>query len=142
MDEDLATQYQTEERWSNIVTASSILAILIASLGLFGLATLTVTKRTREIGIRKVLGASVMRVVALIAGDFVKLVGIAAIVAWPLAFFGMSRWMRDFAHHIDITLWPFVWAALVAVGIALLTISFRTIGAALINPVRALGHRG
>lgn len=142
MDEDLATQYQTEERWSNIVTVSSILAILIASLGLFGLATLTVAKRTREIGIRKVLGASVLRVVGLIAGDFVKLVGLAAIIAWPLAYFGMSRWMRDFAHHIDITFWPFILAALAAVGIALLTISFRTVGAALINPVNALGHRG
>ena len=141
LDEDVATQYQTEERWSNIVTASSILAILIASLGLFGLATLTVGKRTKEIGIRKVLGASVPRVVLLIAGEFVKLVGIAAIIAWPLAYFGMLQWFEDFANHIPISIGPFLLAALAALAIALLTISTRTIGAALINPVRALGRR-
>ena len=142
LDEDVATQYQTEERWSNIVTASSILAILIASLGLFGLATLTVAKRTKEIGIRKVLGASVPRVVLMIAGEFIKLVGIAAVIAWPLAYLGMNRWLGDFANHISISGWPFVLAALAAAAIALITVSSRTIGAALVNPVRALGQRG
>lgn len=141
LDEDLANLYQTEEQWSNIVTASSILAILIASLGLFGLATLTVSKRTREIGIRKVLGASVPRVVFLIASEFVKLVAVAAVIAWPLAYFGMMQWLDDFANHIPISVWPFILAAVAALGIALLTVSSRTIGAALVNPVRALGRR-
>jgi putative ABC transport system permease protein len=141
LDDDVASQYQIEERWSNIVTASSILAVLIASLGLFGLATLTVAKRTKEIGIRKVLGASIPRVVILIAGEFAKLVGIAAVIAWPLAYFGMNEWMSDFANRIDISFWPFLLAALAALAIALLTISSRAIGAALVNPVRALGQR-
>ena len=141
LDEDVANQYQTEERWSNIVTASSILAILIASLGLFGLATLTVTKRTKEIGIRKVLGASVPRVVLMIAGEFIKLVSIAAVIAWPLAYLGMNRWLGDFANHVSISFWPFILAALAAAAIALVTVSSRTIGAALINPVKALGQR-
>ena len=141
LDEDVAAQYQTEERWSNIVTASSILAIMIASLGLFGLATLTVAKRTKEIGIRKVLGASVPRVVGLIAGEFAKLVGIAAVIAWPLAYLGMNRWLGDFANHVSISVWPFVLAAVVALAIALITISSRAVGAALVNPVNALGRR-
>ncbi len=142
LDEDLAAQYQTEERWSGIVRASALLAVLIASLGLFGLATLSVSRRTREIGIRKVLGASVPRVVMLVAGEFVKLVAIAAVIAWPLAYLGMNKWLDDFANRIDISLWPFLLAGLVAVGIALITISTRAISAAMINPVRALRNRG
>ncbi|MFK7843986.1 MAG: ABC transporter permease [Rhodothermales bacterium] len=141
LDEDVATQYQTEERWSGIVTSSALLAILIASLGLFGLATLTVSQRTREIGIRKVLGASMPKVVLLISSDFVKLVGIAAVIAWPLAYFGMTKWLSDFASKIDISIWPFAIAALLAIGIAMLTISSRAIGAAMINPVKALRYR-
>ena len=141
LDEDVAAQYATEERWSGIVTSSALLAVLIASLGLFGLATLSVTRRTREIGIRKVLGASVSKVVLLITGEFVKLVVIAAVIAWPLAYLGMNKWLGDFASKIDINLWPFLLAGLVAIGIALVTISSRAIGAAMINPVRALRYR-
>ena len=142
LDEDVATQYQTEERWQNIVILSAFFAVLIASLGLFGLATLTVAKRTREIGIRKVLGADVQRVVVLITSDFVKLVALAALLASPLAFFSMQRWMGNFAYHIDISIWPFVLASLAAVGIAVLTISSRAIRAALTNPIYALKNDG
>ncbi len=138
LDEDLASQYMTEERWRHIVTLSAIFAILIASLGLFGLATLTVARRTREIGIRKVLGAGVERVVFLITKDFVKLVAIASVLASPLAFFGVRRWLDQFAYHIDINLWPFVIAPVVAIVIAMLTISSRAARAALINPVQTL----
>ena len=138
LDEDLAGMYQTEERWRHIVSLSAVFAILIASLGLFGLATLTVAKRTREIGIRKVLGANVSRLIVLVSGDFIKLVAIAAAVASPLAFFGMRRWLDTFAYHIDISIWPFLIAPLLAMGIAMLTISSRAARAALIDPVKAL----
>ncbi|MBX2821455.1 MAG: ABC transporter permease [Rhodothermaceae bacterium] len=138
LDEDVAGQYQTEEQWQSIVTLSAVFAILIASLGLFGLATLTVARRTREIGIRKVLGANVRRVVMLIAGDFIKLVLIASVLAAPLAFWGIHNWLQNFAYAIDISIWPFVVAPVVAVCIAILTISSRAAQAALTNPVQAL----
>ena len=138
LDEDVASQYQTEEQWQSIVTLSALFAILIASLGLFGLATLTVSKRTREIGIRKVLGASLQRVVMLIASDFIKLVAIASVLAAPLAFWGMYKWLQNFAYAIEISIWPFILAPLVAILIAMLTISSRAAKAALTNPVQAL----
>lgn len=138
LDEDVASQYQTEEQWQSIVTLSALFAILIASLGLFGLATLTVTKRTREIGIRKVLGANVRRLVMLIASDFIKLVAVASFLAAPIAYWGMRQWLQNFAYAIDISIWPFVLAPLAAMAIAMLTISSRAAQAALINPVRAL----
>lgn len=141
LDQDVATQYETEERWSGIVSSSALLAVLIASLGLFGLATLSVSRRTREIGIRKVLGASVPRIALLVSGEFIKLVSIAAVIAWPLAYFGLNQWLDDFANRIDISLWPFLLAGVIAVGIALITISSRTVGAAMINPVRALRYK-
>lgn len=140
LDEDLAQQYQNEQRWSTIVTYSALLAILIACLGLFGLATLSVTKRTKEIGIRKVLGASVPSVVALIAGEFVKLIALAAVIAWPLAYFGMQRWLEGFAYRIDMGIGAFVLAAFGALAIALLTISYRAFRAAVADPVKALRY--
>jgi putative ABC transport system permease protein len=140
LDEDLATQYQTEQRWSNIVTYSSILAILIACLGLFGLATLSVARRTKEIGIRKVLGASVPGVVQLVAREFVVLVAIASVLAWPLAYFGMHRWLEDFAYRINLGVGAFLWATFAALAIALLTISYHAIRAALADPVKALRY--
>jgi len=140
LDEDLATQYETEQRWSSIVTYSAILAILIGCLGLFGLATLSVTRRTKEIGIRKVLGASVPGVVQLVAREFVVLVAMAAVLAWPLAYFGMTRWLEDFAYRIDLGVGAFLWATLAALGIALLTISYHAIRAALADPVKALRY--
>ena len=138
LDEDVASQYQTEERWQSIVSLSSVFAILIASLGLFGLATLTVTKRKRELGIRKVLGANVQRLVVLIASDFVKLVAVASAGAALIAFFGMRQWLETFAYAIDLTVWPFIIAPVVAMLIAMLTISSRAVKAALTNPVMAL----
>ncbi len=138
LDDDLARQYMNEQRWSTIVTYSSLFAILIACLGLFGLATLSVTKRTKEIGIRKVLGASVPSVVTLIAGEFVKLIAVAAVLAWPLAYFGMERWLESFAYRIDMGVGAFVLAAVGAMLIALATISYRAFRAAVADPVKAL----
>ena len=140
LDEDLASQYRTEQRWSRIITYSATLAIFIACLGLFGLATLSVTRRTKEIGIRKVLGASVPGVVLLVAGEFAKLVALAAVLAWPLAYVGMQRWLEDFAYRIDIA-WPiFFIAGLAALFVALITISYQAVRAALADPVKALRY--
>ena len=114
------------------------MAVFIACLGLFGLATFTAEQRTKEIGVRKVLGASVASVVALLSKDFLKLVGIAILIASPIAWYGMNRWLQDFAYKIDIEWWVFALAGLLAIGIALLTISFQSIKAALMNPVKSL----
>ncbi|RYZ31855.1 MAG: FtsX-like permease family protein, partial [Sphingobacteriales bacterium] len=110
----------------------------IACLGLFGLATFTAEQRTKEIGVRKVLGASVASIVTLLSKDFLKLVCIAILIASPLAWYGMNRWLQDFAYKIDLEWWVFALAGLLAIGIALLTVSFQSIKAALMNPVKSL----
>ena len=114
------------------------LAILVACIGLFGLATFTAEQRTKEIGVRKVLGASVVSIVALLSTDFLKLVIVAIVVASPVAWYAMNRWLNDFAYKIDIEWWVFALAGLLAVGIALLTVSFQSIKAALMNPAKSL----
>ncbi|MBC8153538.1 MAG: FtsX-like permease family protein, partial [Bacteroidetes bacterium] len=121
-----------------IVLYFSGIAILISCLGLFGLAAFTAEQRTKEIGVRKVLGASVSSIVALLSKDFLKLVLIAIVVASPIAWFAMNRWLQDFAYKIDIEWWVFALAGLLAVGIALLTVSFQSVKAALMNPVKSL----
>jgi len=140
LDADIANQYQTEQRWSNIVTYSSILAIIIACMGLFGLAILTVTKRLREIGIRKVLGASIPNVAGLVAKEFAILVLIASVVAVPLAFFAMSSWLENFAFQITMSPLVFIASAGIAFAIAMGTVSFQSIRAARLNPVETLRH--
>ncbi|NNE69948.1 MAG: FtsX-like permease family protein [Rhodothermales bacterium] len=140
VDEDLAAQYATEQRWQKLVTYSSILAILIACMGLFGLAILTVGRRTKEIGIRKVLGASVPGVTGLLSREFAVLVGLASLLAVPLAWYAMSRWLESFAFHIQITPWVFVGASLLALAIALGTVSLHAVRAAMANPVQSLRY--
>jgi putative ABC transport system permease protein len=138
LDDDLAQQYQAEQRWSAIITSSSLFAIFIACLGLFGLATLTVVRRTKEIGIRKVLGATVAGLTGLIVREFALLVGVATVIAWPLAYWGLSRWLQHFAYHIDMPWWAFPVAGGVALLIAVLTVSVRALGAAHTDPARVL----
>jgi len=133
-------QYLAEERWSQIVSYSAIFAMIIACLGLFGLAALLVVRRTKEIGIRKVLGASTAGIVNLLSKDFAKLVVMANLVAWPLAYFVMNKWLQDFAYRIQPEVWTFLGAGILALGIALLTISFQAIKSALANPVEALRY--
>ena len=116
----------------------TLLAIFIACLGLFGLASYVVTQRTKEIGIRKVLGASVVGVAGLLAKDFLKLVLVAIALASPLGWWAMQKWLQDFAYHIDIQWWMFVTAGMAAIFIAGLTVSFQSIRAALANPVKSL----
>ena len=138
VDQELDNQYRTEQRTGQIVFYFSGLAILISCLGLFGLAAFTAEQRTKEIGVRKVLGASVASIVTLLSKDLLKLVLIAIVIASPIAWYAMNQWLKDFAYRIDISWWVFALAGLLAVSIALLTVSFQSIKAALMNPVKSL----
>lgn len=138
LDESLNNMYMAEQRLATIVKVASVLSIFIACMGLFGLATLIVVRRTREIGIRKVLGAGTGNLVRLLSKDFVLLVIIASLLAFPLAWWSLDRWLQDFANRIDIEWWVFVVAAAIALLIALVTVSIQAIRAALANPVKSL----
>ena len=138
LDEQLAKFYETETRTARLINVFTGIAILICCLGLYGLVSFVVVQRTKEIGIRKVLGASVASIVALLSKDFLKLVLVAIVIASPLAWYAMHRWLQDFAYKIDIAWWVFALAGLLAVGIALLTVSFQSVKAALMNPVESL----
>jgi putative ABC transport system permease protein len=138
MDDEFNHIYQNEQRQGGIALSFSLLAIFIACLGLFGLAAYAAEQRTREIGIRKVLGASVGGIVTLLSRDFLLLVLVAALLFFPLAWWGMHHWLQDFAYRIDIGWEIFALAGMVAVMIALLTVSFQAVRAALANPVNSL----
>ena len=138
LDEDIQQQYEAEERWSKVVSGAAILAILIALLGVFGLVSLSLVQRTKEIGIRKVLGASVGQIVGLFGADFMKLMVIATVIATPLAFLLMKKWLQDYSYRIDIHWWVFALAGAAAIVLALTTIGFRSLQAARANPVDAL----
>jgi putative ABC transport system permease protein len=138
LDDDFNGMYASEQRTGKIFVVFAILAIFIACLGLFGLATYAAEQRTKEIGIRKVLGATVSNIAAMLSKDFLKLVIIAAIITFPVAGWVMNKWLQDFAYRINISWWIFLVAGLVAVVIALLTIGFQAIKAAVSNPVKSL----
>ena len=138
MDEDFNKLYTTEQRTGQIFITFAVLAILIASLGLFGLATYAAEQRIKEIGIRKVLGASVGNIAGMLSKDFLKLVLISSVIAFPVAWWGMHRWLQDFAYRVSISWWVFVVAGILALFIALATISFQAIKAGLANPVKSL----
>ena len=130
--------YQGEQTEGKLFNYFAGIAILISCLGLLGLATYTAQVRTREIGVRKVLGASVSRIVGLLAQDFIMLVVIAICIATPVAWFAMYKWLQDYAYRISIDWWMFAAAGIIAVFIAFITISFQTVKAALMNPVKSL----
>jgi putative ABC transport system permease protein len=138
LDEDFQKNYHAENRLSAIVSYFTIVAILISCLGLFGLATFSAEQRTKEIGIRKVLGASAGNIVGLLSREFLKLVTIAVIIASPVAWWAMNKWLQDFAYRTHIGWTVFVITASIALSIALLTISFQAIKAAIANPVKSL----
>jgi putative ABC transport system permease protein len=138
LDDRIAAQYEQEQRTSTIVKLASALSIFIACMGLFGLATLTVVRRTKEIGIRKVLGASIPNIVSLLSKDFVKLVIIAAVIAFPLAWWAMDNWLSDFAYRVSVSWWVYLLAGVLALLVALATVSFQAVKAALSNPVKSL----
>lgn len=138
IDEAFDRMYRQEQRVGKVALSFALLAILIACLGLFGLATYMAEQRTKEIGIRKVLGASVSNIVGMLSKDFIKLVIISFVIAIPVAWLGMSRWLQDFAYRINIGWWIFFVAGSVALLIALVTVSFQAIKAAIANPVKSL----
>jgi len=138
LDESLASAYEEEQKSATVVKIASGLSIFIACMGLFGLATLTVTRRTKEIGIRKVLGANALQLVRLLSKNFVLLIAVAALIAFPIAWWAMQKWLSDFAYRTSITWWVFALAAVASVMVALLTISTQSIRAALKNPVKSL----
>ncbi|MFT3750492.1 MAG: ABC transporter permease [Agriterribacter sp.] len=130
--------YDAEQRVGKIALSFAVLAIVIACLGLFGLAAYIAEQRTKEIGIRKVLGASATSLVAMLSKDFLKLVVISSVIAFPLAWWSMKNWLQDFAYRINISWWVFVIAGVIAIFIALITVSFQAIKAAMANPVKSL----
>lgn len=138
LDERLESLYTREQRTSTVVKLASAFSIFIACMGLFGLATLTVVRRTKEIGIRKVLGASIPNIVNLLSKDFVRLVIIASVIAFPLGWWAMNNWLSDFAYRVSIGWWIYILAGLAALLIALLTVSFQAFRAAVSNPVKSL----
>ncbi|HEU4634399.1 MAG TPA: ABC transporter permease [Flavisolibacter sp.] len=138
LDQDFQKNYEAENRQASLINYFTIVAIIISCLGLFGLATFTAEQRTKEIGIRKVLGASVYGVVALLSKDFLKLVIIAIIIASPLAWWAMNKWLQNFAYQTSIGWQVFALTTLIALVIAFATISFRAVKAALSNPVKSL----
>ena len=138
IDQFLNTLYASEQRTAKVVLLFASLTILIACLGLFGLAAFTAEQRIKEIGVRKVLGASVTDITALLSGDFLKLVGIAILIASPLAWYGMRLWLQDFAYRVEMGWGVFVLAAILSLLIAFFTVSFQSVKAAISNPVRSL----
>lgn len=138
LDERFDDLYKSEQQQGTIFTLFSCIAIAIACLGLFGLSAFAITQRIKEIGIRKVIGASVSNIVLLLSGDFLKLVGISAVIAFPVAWYAMNNWLQDFAYRSTIAWWIFAGAGIIAVAIALFTISFQAIKAATANPVKSL----
>ena len=138
LDESFARLYQAEERQGTLFMIFACLAIFIACLGLFGLSAFTISQRIKEIGIRKILGAKISSIVGLLSRDFLKLVGLAAIISFPVAYYAMYKWLQDFAYRISIPWWVFLFAAAVAAIIAFITISFQAVRAASANPVKNL----
>jgi putative ABC transport system permease protein len=138
MDDLFNNTYATEQKTGTILNLFSILTIFVACLGLFGLVTYTAEQRTKEIGIRKVLGASVTQVTQMLSKEFLKLVIIASLIAFPAAWWAMNKWLQSFAYRIDISWWVFAVAGISALVIALITVSFQAIKAALSNPVKSL----
>ncbi|QDK77917.1 FtsX-like permease family protein [Spirosoma sp. KCTC 42546] len=137
-DDEYQKLYKSESIVGSLANYFASLAIFISCLGLFGLATFTAEQRTKEIGVRKVLGASVGNIIGLLSQDFLKLVLIAIVIATPLAWYAMTQWLEGFAYKIDLAWWMFALAGVLAIGIALLTVSFQSVKAALLDPVKSL----
>lgn len=137
-DQEVEAMYKQERNLSRLINMSTVIAIIISCMGLFGLAIITAFQRTKEIGIRKVLGASVAGIVRILSSDFVKLVLIALVIASPIAWWAMNKWLEDYAYRIEIRWWMFALSGFAAVCIALLTVGFHAIKAAVANPVKAL----
>jgi putative ABC transport system permease protein len=137
-DVEFARQYKSETVISQLANVFALIGMLISCLGLFGLATFTASQRTKEIGIRKVLGAGTPGIAFLLAGDFLKIIVVAILIASPVAWLIMERWLQQFAYKIGIEWWMFAGASLAILFIALITVSYQSIHAALVNPTKSL----
>jgi putative ABC transport system permease protein len=140
LDDDFDVLYRTEQRMSKILNCFSVFAILVACLGLFGLASFSAEKRSKEIGIRKVLGASVINIAIMLSKDLAKWVILANLIAWPIGYFALSRWLQNFAYRTNISIWPFLMAAVLTFFTAFLTVSYQSIKAAIANPRDSLRY--
>jgi putative ABC transport system permease protein len=138
LDDHFKDVYRADSQISTIVGALAMLAIIISCLGLFGLASYAAEKRVKEVGIRKVLGASLQHIVFKLSKDFLKYVLIAALIALPLSWFAINKWLQDYAYRVEISWWIFLVAVVLALVIALVTISFQAIKAAIANPIKSL----
>ncbi|MGE5846477.1 MAG: ABC transporter permease, partial [Ignavibacteria bacterium] len=140
LDDSFNQLYTSEKKQEDIFSLFSFLAIFISCLGLFGLASFSAEQRIKEIGIRKVLGATVPEIFVLISTQFLKLVVVANVIAWPFAYFLMDKWLEDFEYRINIALWTFIIAGISALMIAVITVSYQAIKAATANPVKSLRY--
>ena len=140
LNDRLDSLYRSEQRVGGIITLFTILAVFISCLGLFGLASFMALRRTKEIGIRKVLGAKISSVVVLLIKEFSKWVIVANLIAWPLSYFVLDRWLQEFPYRTDIKLWLFLGTGLVTFLVAILTVSYQSIRAAIANPVESLRY--
>jgi len=138
LDDEVQKLYVAEITMSHIINSFTLMAILISCLGLFGLAAFSAEQRSKEIGIRKVLGASIPGIIQLMSKDFLKLVMIAFVIATPISWWAMHGWLQAFAYKVDLSWWMFALAGVLAVFIALFTVSFQAVKAAVANPVRSL----
>jgi putative ABC transport system permease protein len=140
LDDDLNQLYKAEWRTGHLMSAFSVLSIIIACLGLFGLVAFTAEQRTKEVGIRKVLGASSSRIVFAYSKEFTRWVILSNVIAWPIAYYAMSKWLENFAYRTSIGLWTFVLAAVLTLLIALITVTFLVVRAAIANPIDSLRY--
>ncbi|MEE9500975.1 MAG: FtsX-like permease family protein, partial [Candidatus Aminicenantaceae bacterium] len=140
IDDEFENWYKFERRLRRIFTICSLLAVFISCLGIFGLSSFSAELRSKEIGIRKVLGASVSEIVGLLSKEFLKLIGLANIIAWPTAYLVMNNWLSTFPYRANMGLWMFIISSLIALALTLLTVSYQSIKAAIANPVKALRY--
>jgi putative ABC transport system permease protein len=140
LNQKLNSLYRKDQKLGSAFGIFALIAVIIACLGLFGLASYTSEVRTKEIGVRKVLGASVSNIVFLMSREFMWLIIIANIVAWPIAYYAMSKWLGEFAYAAGINIWLFIFAGALALFIAIMTVSYQSIKAALQNPVKSLRY--
>jgi putative ABC transport system permease protein len=138
MDDINAKNYETETKWKQIISIASALFIFVSCIGLLGLIMLSIEQRTKEIGVRKVLGAAISRIVVLISKEFIILIAIAFVVSVPVAWYFINKWLENFAYRINIEWWMFALAGILVIAIALITMSFQAIKAAVANPAKSL----
>jgi putative ABC transport system permease protein len=140
LEDDIDAMYKSEQKMGQLFRYASLLAVFIACLGLFGLVSFATEQRTKEIGIRKAIGATVTNIVLLLSREFLKWIVVANVIAWPVAYFIMDAWLRDFAYRAKMSVWLFVLSTVLAFVIALVTVSTQTVKAALANPIKTLRY--